>query len=126
MIGSRYGDFHMDREWTGTPSKILCLGQLGATHFRVELHEFVPPVGSSDVDLKGRPMYAVPWTIPDPDAVVVAINDYIDRASTQYLEEYLDDTDLLVWETFEAAYRASVFPTPVGVHTSSGWCLWLT
>ncbi|KAK3312017.1 hypothetical protein B0H66DRAFT_486618 [Apodospora peruviana] len=111
MIGPHYGDFHLERYWTGAPSKTLCLGQLGALNFKVELQEFVPPA-TSDVDLKGRSMYAVPWAIADPDAVVSAINDYIDRGMTQYLYGYLDDTDTLVWDIFQAAYRASVFPTP--------------
>lgn len=112
MIGPEHGDFHLDRIWTGSPPKTLRLGQLGAMNFRVELQEFVPPI-SSEVDLKGRPMYAVPWAIADPDAVVASINDYIDRGITAYLYGHLDDTDTLVWDIFQAAYRASVFPTPV-------------
>ncbi|KAM7183652.1 hypothetical protein V8F33_013449 [Rhypophila sp. PSN 637] len=111
MAGPEYGDFHLDRFWTGSPPKTLCLGQLGAMSFKVELQEFVPPV-SSEVDLKGRPMYAVPWAIADPDAVVESINNYIDRGVTAYLYGHLDDTDPLVWDIFQAAYRASVFPTP--------------
>jgi hypothetical protein len=82
-------------------------------HIKVELREFVPPAHTQDVDLKGRPMYAVPWAVADPDAVVEAITEYIDRAITQYMAEYLDDTDPLVWNIFQAAYRASVFPLPV-------------
>ncbi|KAK3936613.1 hypothetical protein QBC46DRAFT_366801 [Diplogelasinospora grovesii] len=112
MVGPHYGDFHIERRWTGAPPKILCLGQLGAMHFQVELQEFVPPVDHPDVDLKGRPMYAVPWAIADPDAVVKAMNDYIERGLTHYMYAYLDDTDGLVWDIFQAAYRASVFPTP--------------
>jgi hypothetical protein len=55
----------------------------------------------------------VPWAIADPDAVVQAMNEYIDRGVTQYLYEYLDDTNFLVWDIFQQAYRASVFPVPV-------------
>jgi hypothetical protein len=29
------------------------------------------------------------------------------------MRAYLDDTDPLVWNIFQAAYRASVFPVPV-------------
>jgi len=83
-------------------------------HLKIELREFVPPADSNDVDLKGRPMYAVPWAIADPDAVVEAIKEYIERAITAYMAAYLDDTDPLVWNIFQAAYRASVFPVPVG------------
>ncbi|KAK5658454.1 hypothetical protein OQA88_1843 [Cercophora sp. LCS_1] len=112
MIGPHHGDFHLQRQWTDSPSKTLCLGQLqGPLSFQVELKEFVPPV-SSDVDLKGRPMYAVPWAVADPDAVVVAMNNYMDRGITQYMYEYLDDTNSLVWDIFQQAYRASVFPIP--------------
>jgi len=82
-------------------------------HLKVELHEFIPPANSADVDLKGRPMYAVPWAIADPEVVVEAINNYIDRSITQYMYAYLDDCDGLIWDIFQAAYRASVFPVPV-------------
>ncbi|KAK4455198.1 hypothetical protein QBC34DRAFT_445463 [Podospora aff. communis PSN243] len=113
MIGPNHGDFHLERQWTNSPSKLLCLGQLqGPMSFQVELREFVPPANSTDVDLKGRPMYAVPWAIADPDAVVQAMNEYIDRGVTQYLYECLDDTNALVWDIFQQAYRASVFPVP--------------
>ncbi|KAK3293656.1 uncharacterized protein B0H64DRAFT_326361 [Chaetomium fimeti] len=112
MVGPQYGDFHLERQWTDAPSKILCLGQVGSMHIKVELREFVPPANTRDVDLKGRPMYAVPWAIADPDAVVEAFTEYIDRSVTQYMAAYLDDTDPLVWNIFQAAYRASVFPLP--------------
>ncbi|KAK3989622.1 hypothetical protein QBC44DRAFT_241205 [Cladorrhinum sp. PSN332] len=112
MIGSEYGDFHLERQWTDAPSKFLCLGQIGTMNFQVELKQFVPPANNSDVDLKGRPMYAVPWAVADPEAVVEAITAYIDRGITRYMDAYLDDTDELVWGIFQAAYRASVFPVP--------------
>ena len=114
MIGSEYGDFHLERQWTNTPSKFLCLGQIGTMNFQVELKQFVPPANNTDVDLKGRPMYAVPWAIADPEAVVEAIMTYIDRGVTRYMDSYLDETDELVWGIFQTAYRASVFPVPVG------------
>lgn len=113
MIGPQHGDFHLERRWTGSAFKVLCLGQLQVPlHFKVELRQFVPPA-NNDLDLKGRPMYAVPWAVADADAVVIAINNYIDRGVTQYLYEYLDDTNGLVWDIFQQAYRASVFPIPV-------------
>ncbi|KAK0739985.1 hypothetical protein B0T18DRAFT_331684 [Schizothecium vesticola] len=112
MVGPQHGDFHLERRWTGSASKILCLGQLQVPlYFKVELRQFVPPA-NNDLDLKGRPMYAVPWAVADADAVVLAINNYIDRGITQYLYEYLDDTNGLVWDIFQQAYRASVFPIP--------------
>lgn len=112
MIGPHYGDFHLDRQWLDTPSKFLCLGQIGSMHFQVELKAFVPPAHSRDVDLKGRSMYAVPWAVQNPDAVVEAMNSYMDRGVTRYMTAYLDETDDLVWGIFQAAYRASVFPVP--------------
>ncbi|KAK3680898.1 hypothetical protein B0T22DRAFT_388678 [Podospora appendiculata] len=113
MIGPHHGDFHLARYWTNAQPQLLRLGQLqGDTNFQVELREFVPSPGSTDVDLKGRPMYKVPWAIADPDAAVLAINNYIERGITRYLYEYLDDTDGFVWDIFQNAYRASVFPTP--------------
>jgi hypothetical protein len=112
MIGPHHGDFHLERQWTDAPLKILCLGQLGSMHVKIELRQFVPPANTKDVDLKGRPMYAVPWAIADPDAVAQAITEYIDRGVWRYMAAYLDDTDPLVWNIFQAAYRASVFPVP--------------
>lgn len=113
MIGPYHGDFHLERQWAAAPPKVLCLGQLnGPVNFKVELRKFIPPANSADLDLKGRPMYAVPWAIADPDAVVVAINEYIDRSINQYIYEYLDDSDSLRWNIFQQAFRASVFPTP--------------
>jgi len=114
MIGPHHGDFHLERRWTSSSPKTLRLGQLQSPlSFAVELREFIPPLHTTDVDLKGRPMYAVPWAVADPEAVVRAMNEYIDRGITQYLYEYLDDSDALVWDIFEQAYRASVFPIPV-------------
>ncbi|KAK3320449.1 hypothetical protein B0T19DRAFT_387052 [Cercophora scortea] len=113
MIGPHYGDFYLKRYWTNAQPQLLRLGQLqGDANFQVELREFVPPPNSADVDLKGRPMYKVPWAIADPDAAVIAINNYIERSIVRYLYEYLDDTDGFVWDIFQNAYRASVFPTP--------------
>ncbi|KAL2185634.1 hypothetical protein L209DRAFT_766348 [Thermothelomyces heterothallicus CBS 203.75] len=112
MAGPRYGDFHLERQWTDSPPKTLCLGQIGAIHVKIELRGFIPPANSNDVDLKGRPMYAVPWAIADPEPVVEAITEYIDRVITAYMAAYLDDTDPLVWNIFQVAYRASVFPVP--------------
>jgi hypothetical protein len=116
MTGPSYGDFHIKQQWTGAQSKFLCLGQLGSSSFQVEVEEFVPPDDQSDVDLKGRPIYAVPWAISDPDTAMAAMNEYIDNNIGNYMEAYLDDSDTLVWDIFHAAYRASVFPIPVGDH----------
>lgn len=116
MIGPHYGDFHLERQWTNAQPKMLCFGQVGSMHIKVELREFIPVANTTDVDLKGRPMYAVPWAIADPDAVTQAITEYIERSVTQYMAAYLDDTDPLVWDIFQAAYRASVFPVPVSYY----------
>ncbi|KAH6621609.1 hypothetical protein B0J18DRAFT_445394 [Chaetomium sp. MPI-SDFR-AT-0129] len=112
MVGPHYGDFHLERQWTDAQPKILCFGQVGSMHIKVELREFIPAAHRTDLDLKGRPMYAVPWAIADADAVTQAITEYIERSITQYMAAYLDDTDPLVWNIFQAAYRASVFPVP--------------
>ena len=127
MTGPAYGDFHLygEVQWTGAPSRFLSLGQLGGAHFEIELEEFTPTSDLSDVDLKGRPIFAVPWAISDPEAAVVAMNQYIDDNLGAYLETYLDDSDSLVWDIFHAAYRASVFPAPVPLlaRTLRLWCV---
>lgn len=114
MIGPCYGDFHLEKQWTNRPPKHLCLSQPGSMGYvKIELREFIPPADSDDVDLKGRPMYAAPWAIADPEPVVEAIWKYIEENITAYMDAYLDDSDPLVWNIFHAAYRASVFPVPV-------------
>ena len=127
MTGPTYGDFHLygEVQWTGAPSRFLSLGQLGGAHFQIELEEFTPTRDLLDVDLKGRPIFSVPWAISDPDAAVVALNQYIDDNIGAYLETYLDDSDPVVWDIFHAAYRASVFPAPVPLlaQTIRLWCV---
>ena len=128
MVGPTYGDFHLyddEFQWTGAPSRFLSLGQLGGAHFQIELEEFTPTRDTSDVDLKGRPIYSVAWAISNADAAVDAINQYVDDNMGAYLEAYLDDSDPLVWDIFHAAYRASVFPEPVPLlaRTLRLWCV---
>jgi len=115
MIGPRYGDFHIEKLWTSAPARTIRLGQIqiGIINFRIELHKFVPPHGTTDVDLKGRSMYLSPWAIRDPDAVVDTINTFIDKTTGEYMNAFLDDSDSIVWDVFRMARRASVFPVPV-------------
>lgn len=113
MSGPYYGDFHLEKQWTQAPTRYLSLSQDRGVSFQLELHEFIPPIDPTAVDLKGRSMYAVSWAIANPDAACRAINAYIDESIGLYLDSILDDSDALEWQIFHAAYRASLFPFPV-------------
>jgi hypothetical protein len=113
LAGPKYGDFHLQKQWTEAPIRVLCLGQDRGVMLQLELREFIPPAGDNDQDLKGRSMYAVPWAIANVDDAVKAINAYVDESIGLYLDAILDDTDGLVWSVFHAAYRLSIFPEPV-------------
>ncbi|KAK3325986.1 hypothetical protein B0H66DRAFT_529996 [Apodospora peruviana] len=117
MTGPSYGDFHIEKHLTSTPRISLCLAQIGSMHFRISLHEFVPPLdgpsGSPQhTDFKGEHIYSVPWCIVDPDVAFGAINDYIDTTTEFYLYTFVDDTDHLAWDIFQFAYKQSTFPVP--------------
>lgn len=122
MVGPHYGDFHLPKQWTEAPSKYLSLSQGRGAYFQLELNEFIPPIDPTAVDLEGRPMYAVPWVIADPDTACQAINTYIDESIGLYLDSILDDSDVLEWGVFHAAYRASIFPIPVGLILRQALC----
>lgn len=114
MIGPYYGDFHIEKLWIDGPGRFLCLGQGYDEKFlRIELKQFVPPHDPTALDLKGRSMYAVNWAIPDPETVVEALNEFIDGSIGVYLVKMLGGMDGLVWDIFNAAMEASVFPQPV-------------
>jgi hypothetical protein len=119
LVGKAYGDFHIEKEWTGARPRILNLGQDWSDPLQLKLDEFVPPADPSSVDVKGRSMYAVPWAIANPDAAVVALNSYIDKTIGRYMDLFLDDSNAFEWDIFHAAYRASVFPVPVSYDRSS-------
>lgn len=113
MIGPRYGDFHIEKQWISDTSKTLCLSQDRGSFLRIELKQFVPPYDPTALDLKGRSMYAVNWAIADPDAATEALNDFIGDSLGCYLESILDGMDGLVWDIFHVAIRSSIFPQPV-------------
>jgi len=115
MFGPKYGDFHMEKQWIPGSGKFLCLSQDRGTFLRIELKQFVPPHDPTALDLKGRPMYAVNWAIPDPDAATEALNEFIDASLGCYLDAVLDGMDTLVMDVFHAAIRSSVFPHPVSL-----------
>jgi hypothetical protein len=113
MIGPKYGDFHIPKTWANDATKFLEVTQDRGSIWRLEVRQFVPPAGGSALDLKGRPMYFVPWAIADPESAVKALNQYIDESVGFYLDTLLDDSNHLVWDIFHSAIRLSVFPTPV-------------
>ncbi len=113
LVGANYGDFHIPKTWVGATTKLLDITQDRGAFCRLEAREFLPPVEEGALDIKGRPMYHIPWAIENPEAAVKAFNKYIDESLGAYLDEILDDTDHLVWDVFHSAMRLSVFPSPV-------------
>jgi hypothetical protein len=114
MVGPMYGDFHIAKQWVGPTTRILEITQdSGESALKVEVREFYPPADENALDLKGRSMYFIPWAISDPEKAVETINAYIDESIGSYIDATIDDTDGLVMDVFHAAYRLSIFPTPV-------------
>ena len=121
MVGRAYGDFHITKQWAGASTRFLDITQdRGSAALSLELREFRPPHEPDALDLKGRSMYYIPWAIANPDDAVKAVNEFADQSVGSYLDALLDDTNSFVWDVFHAAFRVSIFPTPV---SSVAWIL---
>ena len=123
MIGPEYGDFHIPKVWVNDTIKYLEVTQDRGSVWRLKVRQFVPPVGDGAVDLKGRPMYFVPWAIPDAAQAVEALNQYIDKSIVSYVDTILHDSNHLVLDIFHSALRLSRSRTPVSELRSSQWLL---
>ena len=115
MSGPKYGDFHLDRQWTNDEVYSLFITQDRSTACHLRLRQFEPPHEPDAVDLKGRPMYHFPYALADADETTQAVNQYLDQSIESYLDAVLDDTDSLIHNVFHFAWRMSVFPEPVSV-----------
>ncbi|KAF1994401.1 Clavaminate synthase-like protein [Amniculicola lignicola CBS 123094] len=112
MVGPKFGDFYMAKDWTNAPTRFLDITQDRGTILQLEVREFRPPVEPGALDLKGRSMYAIPWAIADADVAVESINEFLDASVGPYLDHLLDDSNHLVWDVFHSALRLSLFPFP--------------
>ncbi|KAK2926409.1 hypothetical protein FoTM2_013275 [Fusarium oxysporum f. sp. vasinfectum] len=126
MVGPKYGDFHIQRNWTQTDIRVLEVAQDSNVVLRLVVREFVPSFeefGSDDT--RGNKMYGIPWAIADPEEATKEVNRYLDRCIGDYLGANLDYSDHLVWGIFLWAVRLSVFPQPVRQLLSGHgwWCL---
>ena len=112
MVGKNYGDFHLEKSWTSSAPRVLEITQDRGTICRFEVREFLAPVEHT-VDVKERPMYAIPWAMVDAESAMESINTYLEESIGPYLDTILDDSDPVVWNIFHAALRLSLFPEPV-------------
>ncbi|PCD20193.1 hypothetical protein AU210_016718 [Fusarium oxysporum f. sp. radicis-cucumerinum] len=113
MVGPKYGDFHIQRNWTQNDIRVLEVAQDSNVVLRLVVREFVPSFeefGSDDT--RGNKMYGIPWAIADPEEATKEVNRYLDRCIGNYLDANLDYSDHLVWGIFLWAVRLSVFPQP--------------
>ncbi|KAI5455754.1 hypothetical protein BGZ63DRAFT_137383 [Mariannaea sp. PMI_226] len=113
MVGPKYGDFHIQRNWTQTNIKIINLAQDSNAVLHLAVREFVPSYEElrSD-DTRGNKMYSIPWAIADPEEATEEVKRYLDRCIEGYLDAILDDSNHLVWDIFHWAVRLSLFPQP--------------
>lgn len=114
MIGPKYGDFHVQRDWTPNPIIVLELAQDSNAILRLAVREFVPSLEdlTSD-DTRGNKMYSIPWAIADSEQATEAVNSYLDGCIGNYLDAILDDSNPLVWDIFHCALRLSLVSPPV-------------
>jgi len=120
LMGPHYGDFDLEKTWTPAPRKSLRISQDRGrdgddVEIEVELREFIAPANDRSVDVKGRPMYCVPWAMADQESVVRAINAYIEQSLGFYIDLKLDVSDPLAFEVIRMARRTSVLDVPVSV-----------
>ena len=118
MVGKKYGDFYLQRQWVGGDSKVLYIKQDYGLVLAIEVREFVPPdeYVTDDKGLYngvGRSVYEIPWAVADPDEELQKLNERIDSNLGQYLESILDFTDPLVWKVYQSALRIAQGPNPV-------------
>ena len=113
MVGPRYGDFHIYKDWTQDYS-VLEVAQDSNVVLRLVVRRFVPSFEELESDdTRGNKMYSIPWAIADPEEATEEVNHYLDRYMGDYLVANLDDSDQLVWGMFLWAVKLSAFPQPV-------------
>ncbi|KAH8884175.1 hypothetical protein GQ53DRAFT_811092 [Thozetella sp. PMI_491] len=112
MVGPRYGDFSKVKNWAEEKVYSLDITQDCGPVCHLQVRRFIPPVDPQALDLKGRPMYNIPFGILDADEATKAVNTYLDESVEAYMDCLLDDTDHVVFDVFHVALRMSVFPEP--------------
>jgi hypothetical protein len=113
MIGPKYGDFHIQRNWTQNHTVFLELAQDSNAVLRLAVREFAPhPEDLASDDTRGNKMYSIPWAIADPEQATKAVNSYLDGCIGNYLDAILDDSNPLVWDIFHWALRMSLVAQP--------------
>lgn len=115
MVGSRYGDFYLEKDWIGKREFSLDITQDCGSVCHLVVREFKPPVEPEALDLKSRPMYCIPFSIVDADQATDALNKFLDESIGLYLDTLLDDTDHLTFDVFHMTLRLCFFPKPVSI-----------
>ncbi|KAF4470693.1 Clavaminate synthase [Fusarium albosuccineum] len=113
MIGPKYGDFHIQRNWTQNDIRVLELAQDSNAVLHLAVRKFAPsPEERRSDDTRGNKMYSIPWAIADPERATETVNCYLDHCIEEYLDAVLDDSNHLVWDIFHWAFKLSLFPQP--------------
>lgn len=85
-----------------------------------------PPDEDDAFDLKGRPMYYIPWAISDADEAAAGMETYLDQSIDFYLDSLLDPSDRLVWDVFHAILDYSHSQRPVSHIKITTWFILTT
>ncbi|KAF3932547.1 hypothetical protein ABW20_dc0103594 [Dactylellina cionopaga] len=76
--------------------------------FELKVREFIPPDDEMDArDIRGNPMYAVPWAVENVEETVKSFHTTITESIGRYLGHILDDSDFIIWNVFKEALRLS-------------------
>ncbi|KAM0434005.1 hypothetical protein ACHAPT_003949 [Fusarium lateritium] len=112
MVGPKYGDFHIERDWTGACEYQLYITQDCGSVCKLTVREFNPPDEPQALDLKRRPMYRNRFAIVNADQTTDSLNRFLDESIELYLDNLLDDGDRITFDVFHMALRLSHFPDP--------------
>ncbi|EXK76669.1 hypothetical protein FOQG_18594 [Fusarium oxysporum f. sp. raphani 54005] len=113
MVGPKYGDFHIQRNWTQSGIVILELAQDSDIVLRLAVQEFVPNTEELESDdTRGNKMYSIPWAIANPEEATQEIRHYLHHCMGYYLDTILDKSNHLVWDIFYWVVKLLRLPQP--------------
>ncbi|KAK2924484.1 Protein of unknown function DUF3505 [Fusarium oxysporum f. sp. vasinfectum] len=114
MVGPKYGDFHIQRNWTQSGIVVLELAQDSDIVLRLAVQEFVPSTEELESDdTRGNKMYSIPWAIANPEEATQEIRHYLHHCMGYYLDTILDKSNHLVWDIFYWVVKLLRLPQPL-------------
>ncbi|EXM15093.1 hypothetical protein V3481_017323 [Fusarium oxysporum f. sp. vasinfectum] len=122
MVGPKYGDFHIQRNWTQSGIVVLELAQDSDIVLRLAVQEFVPSTEELESDdTRGNKMYSIPWAIANPEEATQEIRHYLHHCMGYYLDTILDKSNHLVWDIFYWVVKLLRLPQPHFRPMFPGW-----